>query len=203
MPNDVSKKHMRCFVAVDLSPSAKDFLGRFMREEGSLFPSFRFGSPRNLHVTLQFLGDVERSRTSALAGDVSVAVRGLAPFHLELGEAVWFPRRGSPRGLHVSVGRGGEQLSTLAAKVRGALSAAGYPPDRPFEAHITLGRARNREVVQEQDVTSRWRASYAAFRERVGAPPPWEVGEILVMESILGPGGPTYIPRERVRLEGP
>ena len=188
---------LRCFVAVAISPETRGFLERFMREARGAFSSYRFASTENLHITLQFLGDVDRSRVPELAEALTSAVRGLRKFSAGLGEAGSFPSRDTPRILHVAVGQGQAELSRLAGGVVAALSPLGFRPDKPFMSHITLGRARDRDrqAALGGDVAASWRAAFSQFMERAKGPIDWEIPEVILMESVLGAKGPIYIRR--------
>jgi 2'-5' RNA ligase len=191
----------RCFVSAGISPEVKAFLDSWVKETGRGFPSYRFGSSQNLHLTLQFLGDTDRSAIPALVDAISSSTAGLTPFEVELGEAGSFPARGAPRILHVSIGRGREDLVRLAEKVSGGLGAIGYRPDKPFVPHITLGRSRDRiDVPSLTDIAGQWRSSFSRFCQLKGTPGAWKIEEVDVMESVLGPKGPTYLRRGLVPL---
>lgn len=199
----------RCFVAVAISPEARGFLERLMAEARPAFPSYRFTAAQNLHITLQFLGDVDRDKIPELLEALSQAVQGTRRFKVGFGGAGSFPERGTPRILHLTIGEGREGLSGLARAVHGALSPHGFAPDKPFAAHITLGRARGHGYLgghgglgtrPEPDTAGMWEATYSRFAERLKQPITWEIPEIILMESILSSSGPTYIPRGRSAL---
>ncbi len=199
----------RCFVAVAISTEAKAFLERFMVEARPAFPSYRFAATQNLHITLQFLGDVNRGRILELSAALSPAVHETRRFTVGFGGAGSFPERGAPRILHVTIGEGREALSRLAGAVHGALSPHGFAPDKPFAAHITLGRSRDRggqsghgnlSTRPEREAAGMWKTTYSRFAEMQKQPITWEIPEVILMESILSPSGPTYIPRGLIAL---
>ncbi len=185
----------RCFVAVPLPTEAKEFLAAFVNRAKPAFPGYRFGAAQNLHITLQFLGDVERAKIPSLTNTLVDAAASVPPFRMGLGEAGSFPGRGTPRILHVTIGHGRQELANLAAKVQGALMDAGYRPDKPFAAHITLGRARDRQARTSEDVAAGWRETYSAYVHGRCGPAQWDVTSVLLMESVLTPGGPIYTAR--------
>lgn len=198
----MAESTFRCFVAVAIPESVKGLLTAYVRQAAAAFPAWRFGAPANLHITLQFLGDVDRGRTSSLTSLISSAVKDVPIFGVELGEAGSFPERGAPRILHVAAGRGRQELVGLAGRVTSALQGAGFYPDKPFAPHITLGRQRQGTSGGAGDTASRWHEAFSRFRA-ANPPASWEVSEVLLMESILGPGGPTYISRGRSPLRSP
>lgn len=124
---------MRLFVALDLPREVREALGALPLGEG-----WRRVPVESLHVTLAFLGDLESA--TPVVDSVRSALRPVG--RLSLGEAVCLPPR-RPRVMAVRL-RG--DLGEMQAAVAGALVAAGlYEPEtRPFLAHVTIGRARDR-----------------------------------------------------------
>lgn len=192
---------LRCFVEVDMPGPVRDSLAAFARQAAPAFRGWRFGAARNLHVTLQFLGDVERGRIGSLTRLLESAVADLPAFSAALGEAGSFPERGAPRILHVSIGEGRQDLVRLATRVSSALGEAGFRPDKLFVPHITLARPKSGGNAPPGDAAVRWRDSFARFVSASPAPQ-WTVSEALLMESVLGPKGPTYIVRGVAPLGG-
>lgn len=191
----------RCFVAVEMPPEAKVFLDGWVKQARLAFPGYRFGSSENLHVTLQFLGNVERSKISYLTKVLSSSVLGMPAFRTGFGDAGSLNARGVPNILHVSIGQGRQDLIRLAEKVSVGLGSAGYRPDKPFVAHITLGRSRDRNAGKTSgDIAAQWRSGFSRYCEEAGTPVTWDAGGVLLMESVLGPLGPTYIRRGEAPL---
>jgi 2'-5' RNA ligase len=81
-------------------------------------------------------------------------------------------------------------LAALAAALERAARAAGFAPEeRSFKAHLTLGRVVGRRAPSLEGVAS-------------PEPAPFPVSEIVLFRSVLGPGGSTYTPLERIALGG-
>lgn len=98
----------------------------------------RIMQPRNLHLTLAFLGDtVEAQRDAAVAAASRVK---MSPISLVVDRSGYF-RQAGDRGV-VWVGCGTvPSLFALAASLRAKLREAGVPFDRkPFVPHVTLLR---------------------------------------------------------------
>lgn len=195
-----SNRTLRCFVAVDVGREAKAFMAGCVDEARHALPAYRFVSASNLHVTLQFLGEIDRNLVSSLAGVLENAVRDVEAFRLGLGEAGFFPSQGTPRVLYVTVGEGKEDLVGLANKVRTALKAVGFHPDRSFAPHITLGRARDRGGSGESNARILWQNTFSDFASRRCHALSWDVSEVILVESILGREGPTYTGRAAIPL---
>jgi 2'-5' RNA ligase len=131
----------------------------------------RITRPENLHLTLAFLGDVQRSRLHSLR-DAAATVR--APGHvLPVERLGWFRRnRVAWAG---PINTPAETLD-LVAELEAALRQARFRFDaRPFEAHVTLVR---KALCGEELPTI--------------APIRWKLREFVLVESELGAGGSIY-----------
>lgn len=98
----------------------------------------RWQSDDQLHLTLRFIGEVDRHR----AEDVHAVLGGVhhAPFELTLNGLGCFDRRGFPDAVWAGV-TPHDQVKTLHKKLDAALQRVGVPPDeRAFLPHVTLAR---------------------------------------------------------------
>lgn len=98
----------------------------------------RWQSDDQLHLTLRFIGEVERHQ----AGDIHAALGNVrhASFDLSLNGMGSFDRRGFIDAVWVGV-TPQEQVRALHRKVDVALARVGLPPDeRAFLPHITIAR---------------------------------------------------------------
>ncbi len=166
----------RLFVAIRPPEDIRDLLIDAMDDS----PALRWVGDEHLHLTLRFIGEVERP----LANDVAAAlarvrfaafelrVKGVGRFERRNGGALWVGVE--PRAPVVE----------LAAKVERACVAAGLEPERrAFHPHMTLAswNRRNAEAVatferREADLTSQ----------------PFSVDEFVLFESHLSRHGPHY-----------
>ena len=166
----------RLFVAVRPPETIRDLLIDAMDES----PDFRWQSDEQLHLTLKFIGEVDRPVASDVA-DALARVR-FAPFELRIAGVGRFERR-SAGALWAAV-EPKAPVAALAAKVDRACHQVGVEPERrAFHPHITLARwsgRRSREV--------------AAFleRERGLASLPFAVTAFSLFESHLSRHGAHY-----------
>lgn len=137
---------MRTFFAVDLPPQDKQHLAIAMNAlrpylqkvyKGAVF---RWVKPDNLHLTLQFLGQVNEAVIEALLQQAYIELEGTPSFYLSLGPLEWFPNCYQPRVLSVKLGPQ-EILTKLSSALKKAAVASGCRVDeRLFRAHLTLAR---------------------------------------------------------------
>lgn len=146
---------IRLFVAIRPPEDIRDLLIDAMAEDSD----FRWQSDEQLHLTLRFIGEVDRP----LAEDVAAALGTVRfpRFSLRLAGLGSFDRR-SGGALWAGVDPAAE-VTRLAAKVERACQAAGLDPEhRAFRPHITLARwsgKRSREArdfLADRTITSPW-----------------------------------------------
>ncbi len=182
----------RLFVAVPLWQEFRVGAIRYIDELMRYRWPLRWVKPENWHLTLQFLGDVPVSQVPGLSVALKKAVQKHSPFEIELGEMGGFPRLSKARVLWVGVKRGREPLLELARSAREGCLAGGCPGDKkPFEAHLTLARAKE-DPVNIQIQPELFNATWGTHM----------VDHIALVRSDLQKGGPVYEAIERFGLEG-
>jgi RNA 2',3'-cyclic 3'-phosphodiesterase len=162
-------------------------LGSYLGTCASVAPEFRWTPAENLHLTLRFIGSIERDKVDQIAGRLAeLPLRG---FELGLGEVGTFKRGRLVRVVWLQVRAGADQAGELAAQVEAESARAGLEPEaRAFQPHLTLARARPRD---------------GAELPRLPAPPelpPWRVEELVLYSSHVGRGGAVYEPLRKLRL---
>lgn len=184
---------MRAFVALPIPPGCRARLAALSADAARRVPSARFVRPKNLHLTLRFLGEVDESAIPGLGSALEEVARGADPFALRLASLEWFPPRGRPRVLVVSVDVPPDPTEPIAGALDRALAPLGWLPERRARRpHVTLARhrhgtARDRRAVAELAPT---------------ALEPMEVSEMVLYESRLGAEGADYRALERYALGG-
>ncbi len=159
--NPRSSGTLRAFVAVYPSPAQRERVGTLVdglaahvaagSGGGPTAASVRWVAAEGAHLTLAFLGDVDRDALSDIGATVAAAARAHAPFPLALGALGAFPDLERPRVVWLGLRLGEEDLVALADDVRRRL---GRDDAAPFRPHLTLGRVRQRATAAERRVTS-------------------------------------------------
>jgi 2'-5' RNA ligase len=149
-------------------------------------------APDNFHVTLKFLGRVETVRLPAVTAALAEAAAGCSPFDLALRDLGAFPARAHPRVVWAGIDEGAGAASRLARRVDEALVGIGFEREtRPFSAHVTLGRVRERRATPRL-ATALSGVSYGRQR----------IDHLSLMRSDLSPGGSRYTELAAVPLTG-
>lgn len=174
----------RLFVAIRPPEPITDLLLDLM--EG--ISGARWQDEEQLHVTLRFIGEVDRH----MAGDVHAALSGVRhpSFDLALSGTGMFDRRGVPSTLWVALAPQ-EPVRSLHRKIDEAMTRVGLEPERrAFHPHITIARL------------GRGTGALDAFLAKSGgvASPAFRVDGFGLYESRLTPAGAHYIEVERYPL---
>ena len=141
------RRGTRCFIAVALPDDVRTTLVAVSRELDAAWPGVRWvRKPENLHLTLSFLGDVADAPLAAMLASFPTWLADLPAFDLEVHGLGGFPSARRAKVLWAGVPDPTGALARVAARVaRGVATAAGIPADghaeRPFQAHVTLGRS--------------------------------------------------------------
>jgi len=166
----------RLFVAIRPPEPIRDLLIDAMDDS----PDFRWQDEEQLHLTLRFIGEVERPVAEVLA--VALATIRAAPFEVRINGVGRFEQRSSG-----ALWAGVEPKAPLAAlvvKVERACLAAGLDPERrAFHPHITIARWKGRRSREIADFLE---------RKRGLASPPFAVDAFSLFESRLSRHGAQY-----------
>lgn len=138
----------RLFVAIRPPEPIRDLLIDAMDDS----PDFRWQDDEQLHLTLRFVGEIERP----LANDLADALGKIRtdPFDLRIAGVGHFEQRNSG-ALWAGV-QPKEPVAALAAKVERICQSIGLEPERrAFHPHITLARWKGCRTREVQDYLAR------------------------------------------------
>lgn len=149
----------------------------------------RWQNDEQLHLTLRFIGEVDRHRAEDVAAALGALHAPVVPARIA-GTSL-FERQGRPHMIWAGV-EPAEPIAALHHKVGQLLVRVGIPPDnRVFVPHITLARL---------NLAS---GSVAPFLTRTGdlASAPFAFTHVVLYESTLAHGGSRYHPVARYPLD--
>ena len=166
----------RLFVAIRPPEPIRDLLIDAMNDSAD----FRWQDEEQLHLTLRFIGEVERP----VADDLAAALTRIRaePFELRMAGTGRFEQR-SGGALWAGV-EPKAPVAALAAKVERVCQETGLEPERrAFHPHITLARWKGRRTREVHDFLERHRGL---------ASEPFAVTEFTLYESRLSRHGAHY-----------
>jgi 2'-5' RNA ligase len=178
---------VRAFFGLPAPESQRVELARFVAACAEISPDFRWTPTENLHLTIRFVGNVQRAVVEAVAD--ALERRALAAFDMELGEVGTFGRSRAARVVWLGLRAGGEAAGALAAAVEEECVEVGIAAEsRPYQAHLTLARARARGGATLPELPHIPRVK------------PWRVDQLILYSSRLTRAGAVYEPMRTLKL---
>ena len=166
----------RLFAGIRPPSTVRDLLLDAMDDS----PDFRWQDDEQLHLTLRFVGAVDRPQAEDLA--VALGRVQAAPFALRIAGVGSFDHRNSG-ALWAGVDPK-PPVASLTSKIERACQSIGLAPERrAFHPHITLARWSGRRTRE----TRAWLEQQAGLQT-----PPFDVTEFILFESHLSRHGAHY-----------
>lgn len=190
---------IRAFIALDIPKEIQECLAtvsdQLINQVGG--SSVRWVEPKNIHLTLKFLGDVSLNNIEILKESIKTEASPHKPMIFSVGGLGAFPKVRNPRVIWVGVEAPPEMID-LQRGIDAQTSRIGYAPDRrPFSPHLTLGRvtrnAKAREIRKIADVIASSKIGYLG----VG-----RVNAVHLYRSDLKPDGAVYTRLFSATFEG-
>ncbi len=187
---------IRTFIAIRTAQRVNNNVSKVIGRLAATCDKYRWVEPENLHVTLNFVGDVVDVEVPELCKLIKNAVEPIEPFDLSIHGVSGFASAEEPRTLWIGVDKGGDSLQSLYKALAEVLHHWGVNKDRnEYVPHMTLGRVAR---------GGRWNDELLALVHKLRNHDGGfcHVNEVVVFSSFLDRGGPTYTPMARIKLKG-
>jgi len=188
----MDESSVRAFLALEIPDGIRSGLEAAREEIRHEFPPARWTRPDGWHLTLKFLGEVDRAMLGNLVAALAPGLRGINEVTVDLNKTGFFPSSMRPRVAWIGgVANGAEEV---VAVVEQTAETVGFPRKRrPWSVHLTQARLKSQWPKSAVDRYLEWgdKLKLEAFRCR----------EVVLFESDLQPGGAVYTSLERFRLE--
>ncbi len=190
---------IRAFIALDIPNEIQECLETVstqLKEQFGDVP-IRWVAPKNVHLTLKFLGDVSLNNIEVLKESIKAEATPLKPLVFSVGGVGAYPKVRNPRVIWVGVEAPSEMID-LQRGIDAKTSRIGYTPDRrPFSPHLTLGRvSRNAKAIEIRKIGDVLAASKIGF---LGVS---RVNTVHLYRSDLKPDGAVYSRLFSANFEG-
>ena len=183
---------MRSFVAIMVDKRIKQLVQQIITELRWLPHTqvIRWMNLEKLHLTLQFLGDLNPEQLVYMLQQLPLAVRKLTNFVIKPSHIELFPSTGRPIVIALRF-KPEAKLDQLADLVKGVAVEAGVNlSSRPFWPHLTLGRLKAQPYPLINDII--------IPHEQVFA-----IKQVTLLESKPQTSGSLYIPIQSFYLAKP
>jgi len=179
---------LRAFIAIEIPAEIQQNIDRKTAHLRQAIHSLvRWVPPQNMHLTLKFLGNVSPNSIEFLRLMLRTEAEAIPAFDIHLAGLGAFPNLNRPRVLYIGI-QAPAALDILQRGIESACRRLGYEADeRPFSAHLTLGRVRQNASVAEQQQIRR-----AIESTQVDVLGTARVDSVHLYKSELNPGGSVY-----------
>ncbi|MCG8572579.1 MAG: RNA 2',3'-cyclic phosphodiesterase [Spirochaetes bacterium] len=182
MPKSTDQnKRFRLFIAIPLPDQIKEKIV----QELELPKQYRSVKMDQFHITLLFLGDVEKSLINSLKTELANTIQGFSSFSLTIDHTGCFPPMkekahpfSDPKIIYVSGNKGSKKVTELANQIRNGFFKLGFQDKKAFRYHITIARLKY--------------PTHNNFQLPQLEPAEFTVDRIILYQSTLTPQGPIY-----------
>ncbi len=180
---------LRAFIALEIPAGIQNAIAQSTASLRVALPKplVRWAASQNVHLTLKFLGDISSTNLEHLAEKLKMETVSHEMFSMSVGGLGAFPTARRARVIWVGL----EAPTALEALQRGVEAAAaqmGYAPEeRPFSAHLTIGRVGQNVAASEMQLIRS-----ALEVTKVGTLGTLRVEAVSIFKSDLQPGGAVY-----------
>ena len=180
---------IRTFICCELPDPIIEQISALQQELGP----FRWTRPQSIHITLSFLGEIEKTLLEPVEKCVKDAVINIAPFLLGVKGNGAFPNFRSPQVLWLGVEDATGNLARMQEKVVQELQTLGFQLEkRKFKPHLTMARLKSWQ--KDNPICQ----AFENYKVDFGN---FFVKDIVVMKSELRPQGAIYTPICRINLK--
>ena len=181
---------LRAFIAIDIPAGIKKVLTlQTANLHAQAGRSVRWVASENMHLTLKFLGELSPANVELLSQTIQSECSQHPPFEIVVSGLGRFPNLRRPRviwaGLQVPL-----DLGRLQRRIELEAARLGYPPeDKPFSAHLTIGRVREQVSFEEMKAIETALSGMSA-----GEFGRFTAQTVTLFKSELQSAGPLYTP---------
>ena len=177
---------MRTFIALDIKSEIISYIAEIENAlKSTAKDAVKWVLPQNMHLTLQFLGDINTPELSYIKDIIIQTSRKFSQFETRLGEIGFFPSNKKPRiiwlGLNESSPTSGKISEHLYNELRHLRS---NQPTNKFHPHITLGRIKK--------LTSKKILLKKISNLSIDKSLSWRFSDLTLYQSTLTSKGPIY-----------
>ncbi len=178
---------IRAFIAIELPEEVKCYLRELVEDWKRLDRGVKWTRSEGIHLTLKFLGNVDRSGLEAIKEFAGPVFAGRAPFSLSVAGTGAFPNPKRPRVIWAGVDDYDRILEPMVKDLETALEPLGFEPEkRRFNPHLTIGRVKAARISSE--------LIEAMTQMRQASGPAFHVDRGIFYQSVLKPSGAEYVP---------
>lgn len=172
---------LRTFFAIDLPEELQTIVATNLAPliQNTNNQHIRWVAPKNWHLTLRFLGNINQTQLQCIINKVTTALASIPQFAMALTELALFPQVTNAHTLIFKT-TALVELTQLALTIDREVTTCGIAPDkRPFKPHLTVARLNRKFELPANQIN-------LATRH-------FPVDAVKLYQSIPSTNGSTYI----------
>ena len=175
---------MRLFLAIDPGEECRRRVAGTVETVRANTSGIRWVREGHFHLTMAFLGEVDESRVAEISAATDTVARRHSRFSSMITGVGVFPDWRKIRVVWLGL-RDADGLALLGGDLGAMCATLGFP-QRPFRAHLTIGRTTGPLSAEQKVSLSK---ALAAHKHESY---PFDVSRVLLMQSVLSPVGSDY-----------
>jgi 2'-5' RNA ligase len=191
-----SEKNIRAFLAIEPPENILQAMSRLQEKlKREISGRISWTKPQGQHLTLKFFGDISTENVNNICSAVQNRVASEQSLNLKIEKLGVFPDARRPRVIWCGISGDLEKLIALQKILDRDFADIGFPAeDRPFQAHLTLGR-----IKDSQGLTG---ISEALIKNSAFVAGEFNCTELILFQSKLSPQGAIYTKLAEFALDG-
>lgn len=184
---------IRAFIAIEIPGEIRTKISELQSSLKRLGGRISWTKPKNIHLTLKFLGDTDESLIDEIAEELKKMAASFSQFQIHVNGIGAFPNFKRPRVIWVGTNSENENLSKIAFEIENRMEKLDFKKEtRKFSGHLTLGRIKDPTGIQPIIDRLQQNKDFHA-----GSFP---VKELFLIKSQLHPTGSIYTILKKVNL---
>jgi 2'-5' RNA ligase len=185
---------IRAFIAVDLGREIKQQLEDMQRKLKKWHANIRWVRPRNMHLTLAFLGNIPVDIVPPLSAALDTAFDGIKPLEIEAACTGTFGPKKQPRVLWVGISESAALTQLRDCAVKAVLEAGIEYEAKKYTPHPTLGRVKGWDKHIDTTLAKLEEYQEATFGTN-------RIDSVELYQSELKPTGAEYTVLHQIALK--
>jgi len=191
-----SEENIRAFLAIEPPEDILQAMSRLQEKlKREISGRISWTKPQGKHLTLKFFGDITAEDIKNICAAVENRIVSGSSLNLKIEKMGVFPDARRPQVLWCGVTGDVEKLSVLQKQLDSDFASIGFPKeDRPFRAHLTLGRIKESRGLSG--------ISEALTKHNAFAAGEFGCKELILFQSRLLQQGTVYTKLAKFPLKG-
>jgi len=182
---EIGSDTIRAFIAIELPEEIIAFIRKIQEGLRSYGFKARWVRPENIHLTLKFLGDINKEDIKKAGDAIINAASENASMSLGAKGIGFFPGVKRSRVIWTGIAGQTRELADLQKTLDGKLDTVGFPKEkRPFKGHLTIARIK-RKIDARRLIDAM--KEFGRFESKT-----FIANEVVLFKSELKPSGAVY-----------